>query len=170
MAFIVEDGTGLSTATSLCSVAAADAYLAAHFNASAWTGDDATVKEPALQRATRFLYQKYAGKWKGFLVRDTQALPWPRYSAYDEEQNAIDFDIVPDRVKWCVAELALLALSEDLNPNFDNPSAIKRERSKLDVLEEDIEYFGPKQLQKKYSAALDLIAPLLRNTNHVERM
>lgn len=128
--FIVEDGSVVSGANSYLSVADADAYHSDRGNA-AWTGTNA-VKQSALIRATDYIEQKYAERWQGCRADEDQDLSWPRAGI-----SGIDDDFIPKELKQAVALLALEALSADLNPNLDQSSAIKRE--KTDVLE--TEYF-----------------------------
>lgn len=56
--FIVEDGTGVAGANSYVPVAYADQYFLDRNNAS-WTGDSATVKQPALVQATDYLTTRF---------------------------------------------------------------------------------------------------------------
>lgn len=111
MALIVEDGTGKADAESYISVADADTYHTARGN-TAWTGATA-VKEAALRRATDYLEDVYAARWKGERGDAAQALSWPR-GGVTVHGFAVDEDEVPDVVSRACAELALRALSADL--------------------------------------------------------
>ena len=75
MALIVEDGTGLSTAESLVSVARADTILSKRVGTSTWTAMSTPQKEAALAHASRVLTRM---DWNGSRVRDQQALAFPR--------------------------------------------------------------------------------------------
>lgn len=129
MAFTVEDGTIISGANSYAAVADADTYHTDRGN-SAWTGEE-DVKKAALIKATDYVTQRYAGRWKGMRSSTAQPLDWPR-SGIDEVAN----NVIPAELQQAVFELALEALSEALNPALDRGGAIKRE--KVDVLE--VEY------------------------------
>lgn len=120
MAFVVEDGTGLSEANSYVSIAEADDFNADRGNV-AWTGDDA-AKQAALVKATDYIEQSYGSRWRGEKLVDNQGLALPR-----------DFGTpLPRQLKQAVCVLALEAIAgTDLNPTVDR--AIKRE--KTDVIE-----------------------------------
>lgn len=122
MAFVVEDGTGLTDANSYVEVDYADEYHSDRGN-TAWTGTDA-VKQSALVKATDYIEQAYAGRWIGDALTDDQSLSWPR-----------DAEGVPDKLAQAVCLLALEALAgTSLNPTQGR--AVKRE--KVDVIE--VEY------------------------------
>jgi hypothetical protein len=123
MGFVVEDGTGTNPlANSYVSLAEANAYHTDRNNA-AWTGTDA-VKEAALVRATDYLDQTYAGRWKGEPLTDTQALAWPR-----------EVEGIPEKLKQACCLLALETIGgASLNPT--QGQTVKRE--KVDVIE--VEY------------------------------
>lgn len=123
MSIVVEDGTGLSNAESYLSVSGADSYHTNRGNDS-WTGSDA-VKEQALRKATEYLDNHY--QWIGDIYLTTQTLNWPRTFAYDSQGRAVN-NIVPSKVENAAAELALLALSEDLVPVTTSSDYAKREK------------------------------------------
>ena len=75
MAFVVEDGTGLSTATSFVSVAEADTYFSDRAS-TAWAALDDTAKQAALVTASE--YVSTAFEYIGNKVQTAQALAWPR--------------------------------------------------------------------------------------------
>lgn len=124
MSIIVEDGTGLTTATSYVSVADADAYHLARLHAS-WAAKSLADKEAALIRATAAL--DLLTRWKGFKYSSAQALAWPRCrdqasawpgtshegprsSVIDDDGYAIDG--VPKNVVSATCEAALLEIVE----------------------------------------------------------
>ena len=79
MALTAEDGSIVTGAESLCSVADADAYHSGRGNA-AWAALATTaLKEEALRRATDFMRQRYRGRWQGRIVQKGQPQDWPRY-------------------------------------------------------------------------------------------
>jgi hypothetical protein len=127
MSLVVEDGTGLSNADALISVAFADSYHTANGN-STWTGDD-SLKEQAIRRATAFISSGYA--WAGYRTRGRkQSLAWPRAGVVDREGYAILIDEIPVEVKNAVAEIALRELVSPgaMNPDFIAASVVKREQ------------------------------------------
>lgn len=122
MAFIVETGDIVPGANSYVSVDFADAYHSDRGNES-WSDLTTEEKQYALVRATDYLDQAYAGRWKGEPLTDTQALAWPR-----------EVVGIPDKLKQACCQLALEALGGDLNPT--QGQTVKRE--KVDVIE--VEY------------------------------
>lgn len=132
MTIVVEDGTGLANAESYISVANATTYLTARGVAeSAWADLDAPVKEQLLRKATDYMEQRYAMRWRGYRKSDTQLLSWPRVYVERGEVAAlistsatwfIPDNQVPPLVANACAELALRAntvtLSPDLTPEL----------------------------------------------------
>jgi len=152
MTLVVEDGSGLTTAESYASVAAADARHSALGN-SAWTGTEA-VKEAALRRATAFMEQRFRSNWRGTRLTRAQALSWPRYAVEVEGWCVASNEVPADVVNACI-DLALRALTEDLNPDIER--AVIRE--KVGPLE--IEYSAHSPQAKRYSAVTQALAPYL---------
>lgn len=124
MAFTVEDGTGLAAANSYLAVADADTYHTDRGNA-AWTGTDA-VKQAALIAASQYVDTNY--RFKGARANEAQAMEWPRTGVEDWSGFTVASDSLPARLTDAVAELALLALSEDLTPALDRGGAVKSEK------------------------------------------
>lgn len=152
MSFIAATGENIDEANSMVSVEYCDQYHTLRGN-SLWTGSD-SVKQAALIKATDYIEQVYAGRWLGTIER-TGGLSWPRYGAGLYEDDAI-----PEPLKKAVCELALEALSGDLNPAISPDPAVKRE--KVDVIE--TEYFEPKRGYKIRPVVAGLLAPLLRGS------
>jgi hypothetical protein len=132
VAFVVETGAGLATATSYVSVAFANAYHAGR-RQTAWTGGVAD-KEAALIKATEYIDvtmgANFYGEPKnaGYDGTDPQALAWPRVYAYDEDTGReIDPDSVPIAVQQATCEIALVALTEGtLFPASDATRTFRR--------------------------------------------
>ena len=97
--FEVEDGTGKETSTSYLSV---DELKQFALN----EGVDLTVlatDEIAQQYLNRYTVIIDAiREWPGVLLTTTQALSWPRKSAYDINGNIIDSASVPKEIKKAV--------------------------------------------------------------------
>ena len=161
MALVVEDGTGLSTAESYISVANADARHTA-FGNTAWTGTDAS-KEAALRRATAYMEQAYRTRWIGVRANDGQALSWPR-GWVEVDGYEVDPDAVPTEVANACADLALKALSADLNADLER--AVIRE--KVGPLETEYSAFSPER--KRYPAIDMALAPYLMGAGAVMRL
>jgi hypothetical protein len=74
---IVEDGSIVAGANSLCSIAFADAFLLS-INSTGWAVLSTGAKENALVNATLYLESQYIGKWNGAIVNTDQPLSHPR--------------------------------------------------------------------------------------------
>lgn len=105
MSFVVEDGTGLSTANALASVAFVDTFWTDRGGNAAWAGATA-VKEAAIVKATDYLMGQLRYRWRGTKKTAAQALMWPRTGAYERDGQAVAETIVPARVQQAVAFLA----------------------------------------------------------------
>ena len=122
MTIIAEDGTGLSTAESYCSVAEATTYFS-NVGDAAWAAlaSDA-VREQSLRKAVAFMLGRYRARWAGFRKTTTQALDWPRSlvpikdapNRYGNSASYYDDASVPAAVKNACASLALRAASAEL--------------------------------------------------------
>ena len=169
MAIVVENGTGLTNADSYVSIADADIYLAVHHSSSTWDALDTPAKEIALKKATRYLDHIYGDRWVGKRLKQEMSLDWPRYHAYDEDGWLLDTDAVPQRIKDATAELALRSYSNELISDLTTPGTIKRERSKVGPLEEEIEYAGGRGQQRKYVEVECILKPLLISLDRAYR-
>jgi hypothetical protein len=140
MAFVVEDGTGLANANALIDVAFADTYFADR-GIVAWTGDTATVKQPAIVRATDYLANRF--KFLGSPYNEDQALPFP--VVYCDETDPQ----MPVKMKQAVAEYALRALTAVLAPDPTTDATGGRVIEKMEKV-------GPLEERTKYSEAFSL--------------
>lgn len=157
MAFVVEDGTGLSTATAYCSVDDADTYHTLHGAPSAWTNATTAQKEAAIMAAT--VYMDATFSWKGEVTSTDQALGWPRDGVVDGEDRDVDSDIVPTRVQDCCAYLALQHINSALDQTYSRGGAIKRQ--KVGTLE--IEYMSGAPTGTTTPYATQIVWPLINN-------
>ena len=108
MAFVVEDGTGKSDATSYASVASLKAYFDDRGLSYATYTDDQIQR--ALIDATDFLERTYT--WAtGRKGSKTQALGWPRLVAYDSDGYAFETTEIPLPVVRATIVAAKLVLS-----------------------------------------------------------
>ena len=130
MALITEDGTGLATAESYTSVAAADQYHSERGN-SAWALLTTAAKEQALRLATDYMVQTYRLRWAGYRVTAVQALDWPRYfvpikdspGGYGTLPAYYPYNTIPAAVASACADLALRASSGTaLAADLDRPT------------------------------------------------
>lgn len=153
MALIVEDGTGLGTASSYLSVANADTYHSTHGStgwASATTGD----KENALRRATQYLDARYT--WLGVQTYPSvQALQWPRTNLPAESYYIGLWPTV--RLQQACAELALRSLTTDLYTDQPDAQVKSKKVGPIEIVYERGQNGG----QVRYSVVDDLLKPLL---------
>lgn len=174
MALIVEDGTGKSDAESYISVADATAYLALHSNPTTWTDATEADQERYLRMATQYMDSVYGSRWKGTKNTQEQALDWPRYYVVDRNGYAIDNDIVPVKVTYACAELAAkeAAGTDDLLPDYDDITGIKKQRIKVGPIEDEVEYHGSGShvpSSAKYRLVDALLQEYLEATNEIFR-
>lgn len=158
--FVVEDGTGLSTANSLMSIADADQITENYDNPSAWSGATDAVKQNALRQATRYLNYKYI--WDGYKTVSTQALQWPRVQTYDEDLLLIENDTIPERVKEACAYLALQDVNDDiLVADFQDESRVKKTKDVIGPITEEREYVHGEDPDKQYTIVDLLVDPFI---------
>ena len=157
MAIITENGTGLSTAETLVSVAECSAYHLARGNSN-WATITAAQMEEALRRASDYMLQVYSLKWLGYRKNSTQALDWPRYEvprAGYRSSAYYDSDSVPQLVKNAACELAFKAAGGELAA--DVTQTVLKE--KVDVLEVTYDKNSPQYA--RYRAIDNILAPFL---------
>ena len=106
MAFTVEDGTGLTSATAYVAVAFVDDYHTDRGNTK-WAGTTA-VKQSAIIRATDYVDKRFRTMFRGSKGSSGQALQWPRVNAADDQ--GFWFTGLPTALKKAIAEYALRAL------------------------------------------------------------
>ncbi len=112
--FLVEDGTGLATATSYVSIAEAldllftDTLRHTPFNA-ATTAD----KENALSLASTYLDTRF--KWEGCKAVDASGLRWPRTNVLDRDNVKVLKTVIPTALKHAVALTAALMIEAKLS-------------------------------------------------------
>lgn len=117
MALTVETGTGSSASESYASVAQADTRLAA-LGMTNWASSTTTTeREQALRRATAYMEQAYAERWKGTRLLRDQALSWPRYGATANGYDVGSTTVPTPIVNACI-DLAFKAAAGDLNPDL----------------------------------------------------
>lgn len=112
MAFVVEDGTGVSNANSYTSVEFADAYFAERDN-EVWAAiaDDAD-KQKYLILATDYIELVFGRRFIGEMVLTTQGLSWPRRYAAPYLYTSI-----PLNLQKACAEYAVRAVNGPLLPD-----------------------------------------------------
>lgn len=166
MAFVVEDGTGLSNSNSLCSVTFADTYFADR-EVSAWAALTTEKKQAALISATDYLGMVFEARMQGERGTSTQALCFPRTA----------FAAVPAGVQKAVAQYALRASTAKLLPDpVIDPTGVgvERTRKRVGPIEKETRYQiqGPgssRILIRPYPEADMLVKPFLKSSGGVIR-
>ena len=129
--FLVEDGTGLTLATSYMSVAEADDYIVQNTSIfDDWDLLDTDVREKVLSWSSRYLDQH--ARWNGTKTVETSGLRWPRTGVCDIDGIAIDANTIPEQLKEATAELASYLMTEDISRVRDQDGI---ERLRVDVIE-----------------------------------
>lgn len=119
MAFVAEDGTGLTDANSLGTVEAADAYFSDRGNDLWPQGTDEpglSSKQQALILATDYIELIFGHRFLGSKLLETQALSWPREGVVIGDVE-VPSDAVPQAVQRACFEYAVRALSTELLPD-----------------------------------------------------
>lgn len=109
MAIVVEDGTGKTDAESYLSISDLGTYWA-KYGYSAGTLTEAQ-KEALVIRATNII--DYNFQFDGIPTSTTQALSFPRTGCYTKNGNIIASNVIPDKLKNAVAELAYYLTTQD---------------------------------------------------------
>lgn len=110
MAFVVEDGNGLSNSNAYVSVAFSDDYHADRGRTD-WAGASSQNKQTAIVRATDYIDRRFGTKFRGTRQNKSQALEWPRLDALDNDEFLLnDIDDIPRQLQKACAEYALIAL------------------------------------------------------------
>ncbi len=109
----------------------------------------ASRQEEDLRNAAIALDVSYT--WRGILVKEFQARAWPRYTTHHSgygysslgvlRDYPIRSDRIPREIKEAQMEMAFL-IHNGATPLATVDGVVKRKREKLDVLEEETEYFG----------------------------
>jgi hypothetical protein len=102
--------------------------------------------------------------FKGAPLTDDQTTQFPREGINDQRGN--EYEGIPTNVKKATSEYAMRALAAPLIPDADEPTAsgIKRVRSKVDVIEDEVEYqdgAGPGSRLPAYPAADLFLRPFV---------
>jgi len=143
--FVVEDGTGLTNATSYQSTTDFIDYWASGCGSigiqdiSTYTTQEL---QSALMVATRYIEMNYTAK--GDPVNVNQNLMPPRLNLYNKNGGLYPSNEVPEPFKSALSEYAYIQLTQvssgGIQPNPPKQGIVKRQKDKLDVLETEIEF------------------------------
>lgn len=158
MALVVEDGSGVTGATSYISLVNARAFATAR--GKTLSAVDATA-EAALIKAMDVI-ESYRARFQGAKVDRDQALQWPR-SGVVVDGFSIDDDEIPTCLPQAQAALAIESQTTELFANSDGRQVV-RERVEGAI---EIEYSesGSSAPQPSFGLAEALLAPLFGSTS-----
>lgn len=155
MAFVVEDGSGLTNSNSFASVAEADAYFSDR-GVSAWAALTTDIKQVSLIKATDYLEATYSQAWIGDKASLIQALSFPRLNMV-ADGFFLPSNEVPAKVIAATIEMALRASSGEVLISDQSQQIVKE---KVDVIETTYsEFSDPAQ---RYPFVNKLLSGLLR--------
>lgn len=143
MALVLEDGTGLSTATAYIDVAFLKAF--AEVEGLTLFPHNDTKLDFAIQRATRYLDTRFT--FVGYRKLTTQRLEWPRSGAYYRDGRTADN--VPLEVQEACAFYAQRSLDARLTPDptYDDSGArVLRKVERVGPITQDVQFgYGGQQ-------------------------
>lgn len=162
--FVVETGTGSSTANAYVTEVTADAYHDNYGAPTSWPAATQLAKEDAIRQATRWLDAVYVNRWRGFRGSKDQALDWPRRAAVDSDEWTRDADSVPVEIQNATAIMALKVVDGEtlLADVAATDRAIRSERVKAGPIEEAKEFLSGKANFKLRSLVEGILRPLLQ--------
>ena len=168
MALVVEDGTGLSTATGYITVAFFNDFCTVE-GLTVFPHNETKV-EHAIQRATRYLDTRF--DFQGYRAVTTQALAWPRTNAYYWDGRAAL--LVPVEVQEACAFYAHTSLSSTLapSPTYDESgNRIVRKVERVGPITRETEFGqdGRQPTFRKYPAADQRLRELIVTGNRLLR-
>ena len=111
MSFVVEDGSGKSTATSYVTESYADAFFL-DIGFADWGTKSSSDKQVLLIKATAYVDAFYS--FKGKKTDQDNALQFPRIGATDSDDRSVPSDEIPTELKRAVCEVAKILDSTDL--------------------------------------------------------
>lgn len=143
MAFVVEDGTGLTNSNSYVSVDFANEYFTDINYQPDWFTRSTDERQRSLMNATQYLDIQY--HYKGRKSKIDQSLAFPRTDAFDKDGYEISG--VPTVIKKSTCELAVKSFSETLHQDKSRKGYRKLE--KVDTIE--VEYFENTATENPYT-------------------
>jgi hypothetical protein len=160
MSIIAENGSGLATAESYCSVSFATSYHSKRGNA-AWDDLDPDVQEQCLRKATEYIDMRFGDLFTSEKLTTTQALAFPRYDN--------GFGVLPVVLQRATAEYALRAAVAPLAPDlpFDSTGRLPTKViEKVGPIDEETSYAtrgaqGTAAIFRPYPLADALLKPLM---------
>lgn len=165
--FIVEDGTGLSTATAYLSV---DDLKQLWDNVGySYSNISTVLLQQRINKATEVIDGQYTSLWPGTRKTETQALDWPREDAVYIDGTDISEDIVPPELKRAVSELVYAQQNgTEVQPTHSSSGTISKESVRVDVIQRETtytEYSSQDISRDTVVAVLDALARIIGSTS-----
>ena len=154
-ALVLETGAGVPGANSYADLAYADAYFESHpYYADNWAAIvDPDRRESLLMFGSRQLDVQFV--WRGRRATTHQGLDWPRTYAYDNYDNLIGYNSVPEAVRQAACEMARFATTGDPYAGSGDTGGI--EELRIDVIE--LKFGSSTPVTVVPSAVRDLLRP-----------
>lgn len=154
----------MAGAESYESISGASDYVRAwHGSDHAWFGYTCEQQERRLRVGSRRLDEVYGSYLPGRRAnKETGALEWPRFDAYDRGGILISSSSVPIQVRHATVELAIdeTLLTAMSSTSSSGSAKIKSERVKIDTLEVETEYVDGIEVASS-AAALGRVTSIL---------
>lgn len=162
VAFVVEDGTGLASATSYVSVEEADDFASLNIhNFAVWDALDDADKQNLLMYVSRVLDSRTV--WKGDQTTTLQGLAWPRTGVVDRYGNAVSSTSVPYNLRMAVVELAKHTMTEDRLSKWQPESIVSE--VKLDTV--GVKFASPTDVAVGQYKTPEIVTDLLNGLGSV---
>lgn len=152
---------GSPNSDSFVTLAEAESYQANRLHNAAWASASDPDKEAALKWATRLLDNQ---KWVGRRVDEEQALRWPRYDVYDQDDFYVDSASIPQFLKNATSELAYLLVIADRTAESGTDGFKKIKVGSIELEIDSIDRIRPIS-----SAVWNMIAPYVSSGFTLER-
>lgn len=171
MALIVEDGSGLTTAESYASVAAATTYLTERGREAAWIALAEAVQEEHLRNGTEYLDTEFSRVWRGTKNNSVQALPWPRTGVHDDDGYLLANDVLPVDLVRATIEAALrdATVTGGLQPDIEQVGRVKKESIEVGSLAISTEWVDGGSDRVFFRRVRRLVSRLIRSNDEVVR-
>lgn len=109
MAFLEEDGTGITGANAYVAQVFVDGHHADRNN-TRWTDFTSPEKLAAIIRASDYIDKRFGRRFVGIRSQKNQGLEWPRTDAFDDDGFVLSaIDDIPRQLQKAAAEYALRA-------------------------------------------------------------
>lgn len=160
MSLTIEDGTGVSGATSFATAAEARTFASAR--GVTLSAVDADVEVLLIKAGDYLLGME--NRFQGFRSTNHQRLPFPRYDVYLPGGYSLNPYVIPDILKEAQIQLAMEAVNTDLRPTGEGREVI---REKVGPLETEYSASGASSINPVFNKVSDLLLPLLKSANRL---